>query len=248
MWDHPASIVFGVRHKKLFAFLDNAGEVLDAVIEMPEAGEVPPGITFTEVGWTKATGSRVKDETGGVIVDFNVDGLVLTVDPERSGLARDAAKRLILALAAKVLPITGGDDRVDRIGTLETYRFNHPSSGETAVNVLTTLRPLVGVVDTAEPHDFAMRVSFRSATEEAIARRDVADWRNTILQVSNRPTDGREPDAHRLDVSIDYQTYFVPAQEYGANLIEDHYDRFLRRLEGLQAGRLAGLAGEQVVR
>ena len=101
MWERPATIVFGVRHKKLFAFLDNAGEVLDAVIEMPEAGEVPGGITFEEVAWTRPTGSRVRDEKRGVTVDFNVDGLVLTVDPVKSRLTRDAAKRLVLALAAR---------------------------------------------------------------------------------------------------------------------------------------------------
>jgi hypothetical protein len=248
MWEHPATIVFGVRHKKLFAFLDKAGEVLDAVIEMPESGEVPGGINFQEVAWTKATGSRVKDETGGIIVDFNVDGLVLTVDPLKSRLTRDAAKRLVVALAGKVLPITGGDDRVDRIGTSETYRFSHQSSGETAVNVLTTLRPLVGVIETATPHDFAMRVSFRSATGEAIARRDVGDWRNTILQVWNRRSEERDPDTRRLDVTIDYQTYFVPAREYRRSLVEEHHDRFLQRLEALQSGRLAGLASEEVAR
>jgi hypothetical protein len=248
MWERPATIVFGVRHKKLFAFLDNAGEVLDAVIEMPEAGEVPGGITFEEVAWTRPTGSRVRDEKRGVTVDFNVDGLVLTVDPVKSRLTRDAAKRLVLALAGKVLPITGGADRVDRIGTSETYQFAHRSSGETAVSVLTTLRPLVGVIETTTPHDFAMRVSFRSATEEAIARTGVADWRNTILQVWNRPSEERDPDTHRLDVTIDYQTYFDPAREYHRNLVEEHHDRFLQRLEALQVGRLAGLATEEVTR
>jgi hypothetical protein len=87
--------------QEAFSSLDNAGEVLDAVIEMPEAGEVPGGITFQEVGWTKATGSRVKDETGGVTVDFNVDGLVLTVDPMKSRLTRETAKHLVLALGAR---------------------------------------------------------------------------------------------------------------------------------------------------
>jgi hypothetical protein len=248
MWEHPTTIVFGVRHKKLFAFLDNAGEVLDAVIEMPEAGEIAGVISFEEVAWTKATGSRVRDEKRGVTVDFNVDGLVLTVDPVKSRLTRDAAKRLVLALAGKVLAITGGDDRVDRIGTSETYHFAHQSSGETAVSVLTTLRPLAGGIDTTTPHDFAMRVSFRSATEQALARTGVADWRNTILQVWNRRSEERDPDTGRLDVTIDYQTYFVPAREYHRNLVEDHHGRFLQRLEALQSGKLAGLAGEEVVR
>jgi hypothetical protein len=93
-----------------------------------------------------------------------------------------------------------------------------------------------------------MRVSFRSATEEAIARTGVADWRNTILQVWNRPSEERDPDTHRLDVTIDYQTYFDPVREYHRNLVEEHHDRFLQRLEALQSGRLAGLATEEVTR
>lgn len=192
MWP-PTSIVFGVRHKKRFSFLDYSGEVLDTVIEMSEAGELPDGIAFEQVKWQKTT-ARLQTTDGGVVVDFSIDGIVLTIDPAQVRLDRDAAKRLVQALAAKVLPITGGDDRVDRIGALETYRLPHRASGEAAVAALTNLEPL------GRATDVAMRVSFRSPTDEGLARRDISDWRNTIIRVWNRRGEETEPDQSHLDV------------------------------------------------
>jgi hypothetical protein len=241
MWK-PTSIVFGVRHKKLFSFLDYAGKVLDSVIEMQEAGDLPGGPSFENVGWQR-TVAQLQDAKGLVTVNFDVDGIVLTVD-SRSGMRSDAAKRLIQAVAKKVLSITGGDDRVDRIGTAETYRFDHRASGAAAVSALTSLNEIAGV---GSAGDVAMRVSFRSPTEQGLANEDIKDWRNLIVQVWNRRNEEPEPDPHHLHVTIDYQTYFDPERPFGASLIEDHYRRFLSRLESLQTGRLADLVGEQVV-
>lgn len=239
MWNDPESIILGIRHKKRFSFLDYAGEVIDSVIEMQEAGDLPKGVEFGEVGWQK-TAVRLKDAKDTVSVEFNIDGIVLTINAARSRLHREAAKRLLLTLAGKILPITGGDDSVERIGAVESYKFNHDASGEAAVAALTNLSSL------GTAADIAMRISFRSATEEGLAQRDVKDWRNTIIQVWNRAREEAEPDLSLLHVSIDYQTYFAPARQYGANLIEEHHRHFVERLESLQSGRLAGLAGDQV--
>jgi len=240
MWD-ATNVVFGVRHKKRFSFLDYAGQVLDSVIEMQEAGELPTGVVFQAVGWQK-TIAQLKDAKGAITVDFNIDGIVLTVDPIRSRLPHEAAKRLFLALAAKVLPITGGEDRINRIGTMQKYEFNHQGSGEVVVAALTTLGSLGSAADVA------IRLSFRTPTEDGLVQRDVNDWRNTIIQVWNRQAEETDPDLTRLDISIDYQTYFAPARQYAARLIEEHDRHFVNRLEALQSGGLAGLAGNQVAR
>jgi hypothetical protein len=92
-----------------------------------------------------------------------------------------------------------------------------------------------------------MRVSFRRPTEEGLVSREIQDWRNTILQVWNRVGDASEVDQKQLNVSIDFQSYFVPERQYNADLLEDHYRRFVERLEQLQTGRLAGLAGSEQV-
>jgi hypothetical protein len=117
MWE-PRTIVFGVRHKKRFSFLDNAGEIIDGVIEMQDAGELPNGVKFENVGWQK-TLARLQDAKAGLTLDLDVDGVVLTVDTKRSSLRREAAKRALVALAPPILGLTGGDDRVDRIGAVE---------------------------------------------------------------------------------------------------------------------------------
>jgi hypothetical protein len=236
MWD-PTSIVFGIRHKKRFAFLDYGGEVLDAVIEMQEAGELPADVHFEQVAWQKL-GSRLQDARNGVSVTFDVEGLVLTIDPNRSPLRHGTAKRLFMALVPRVLRITGGGDHVNRIGTLENYRFDHLASGQSAVSALTSLAALGAATD------IAMRIAFRSPQQG----RNVDDWRNTIIQVSNRRGEDSDADQTHLDVSIDYQTYFVPERQYYAYLVEDHDREFTERLEALQSGQLAPLAGEQVVR
>jgi len=111
-------------------------------------------------------------------------------------------------LAKTVLQITGGHDRVDRIGTAESYRFDHRASGDAAVSALTTLGDLGGL---GSAGDVAMRVSFRSSTEQAMGNRDIQDWRNLIVQVWNRGSEETEPDPHLLNVTIDYQTYFNPS-------------------------------------
>jgi hypothetical protein len=239
MWE-PISIVFGVRHKKRFAFLDYSGEVLDSVIEMQEAGELPGDVEFEQVGWQKV-GARLQDAKGGVSVTFDVEGLVLTVDLNRSPLHRGAAKRLFLALVPKVLRTTGGDAGVNRIGTLENYRFDHRASGQAAVSALTNLESL------GTATDIAMRVAFRSPTnEQGLMGRDIGDWRNTIIQVWNRRGEESEADQAHLDVSIDYQTYFIPERPYFPYLVENHDREFTERLEALQSGQLARLIGEQV--
>jgi hypothetical protein len=178
---------------------------------------------------------------GAVVLDLNVDGIVLTVDPSRSGLQREGAKRLLLKLANKILPHTGGNDRIDRIGMLDNYRLPHEASAEAAVSALTNLSAL------GKATDVAMRLSFRSATEQALVSREIRDWRNTIIQVWNRKSE-EEGDQVQLSVSIDYQTYLEPERQYHENLVEDHYRHFLERLEALQSGRLAGLSRDEAER
>jgi len=194
MWE-PRTIVFGVRHKKRFSFLDNAGEVIDSVIEMQEAGELPSGVKFENVGWQK-TLARLQDAKAGVTLDLDVDGIVLTVNASRSSLRRESTKRLLVTLAPQILRITGGDDRVDRIGALEQYTFTHESSGEVALTALTNLSNL------GTGTDITMRVSFRGPTEDGLVSREIQDWRNTILQVWNRAGDTSEVDLKQLNVSI----------------------------------------------
>ena len=76
-----------------------------------------------------------------------------------------------------------------------------------------------------------------------------AEQNKTSIHLKSRAAfAGVHPLKSRLDVSIDYQTYFVPERQYGANLVEDHYRRFMDRLDALQSGKLAGLADEQAVR
>jgi hypothetical protein len=237
MWE-PTSIVFGVRHKSRFAYLDRAGEMLDDIIDAQEAGDLPAGVEFDQVNWQK-TAARLQDARRAVDVAFNPDGIVVTVDPERSGLGRDAARALFLALLPRGLEATGGADSVNRIGTLENYRLPHDRSGEAAASAL-----LGGLAGLGTAHDLALRVSFRTPTEQGLVRRDVSDWRNTIVQVWNRRSEAEEADQRALNVTIDYQSYFSPERPYSAALVEEHHRRFLERLEALQSGRLAGLAGE----
>jgi hypothetical protein len=52
MWDRPSSLVFGVRHDNRFTFLDNAGEILDAVIAMA-VSVFPDEVYQAPLSWTE---------------------------------------------------------------------------------------------------------------------------------------------------------------------------------------------------
>jgi hypothetical protein len=177
-------------------------------------------------------------EGNTVTVDFSIEGVILNVDLEDTGWDRQRVKDIFIQLVGMALPISRGDNSVNRIGIIDNYQIEHESPGAAAIASLSTLHGL------GQPSDFSFRAAFRNSTDVGLVRAGVEDWRNTILEVVTGKKRASSEHLNTLRVSIDHQMYFVPEKRYGANLIHDHYDRFVQHVEELQRGPLAGLMAE----
>jgi hypothetical protein len=232
MWD-PTSVTFGVRHERIFGFLGRAGDILDAA-RRAQGGRVVPSKLFTTIEWPNPITARAVNKDRSLTVDFSVEGVVLTADLEKMQWSRQRAADLFLELTRIALPISRGEESVNRIGIVDNYVFDHVAPGALAVSSLTTLQ------NVGQPSDFTLRSAFRTNVEPP--RAGVEDWRNTIIQVvTSKKTDESE----RLDclrVSIDYQIYFVPERHYAPTLFQDHHERFRTDVEQLQRRHLSALA------
>jgi hypothetical protein len=241
MWGEPVSIVLGLRHKKIFHFLDLSGEIIDALFDLQETGQIPEG-SFDGVEWGKIT-SHIRGPKDALRIDLGIDGIIMTVDLRQTRISRDELKNHFLLFVNTACEITGGNEVVDRIGVVEHYELAHDTNadaGRVAVENLTTLGALG--TDLGDPADFGMRVALRTATETAMAG-TTKDWRNTIIQIANRKP-GRQADdvegGEILRASIDVQLYFDPERPLNSRLIEDHLAYAERRRCQVQ-GALPGL-------
>lgn len=233
MWT-PTSVTFGLRHENVFGFLGRAGDILDAV-RKAEGNRIIPNKLFTKVNWPNQITARLLSDDESVTADFSIEGIILTADLEEIEWSRERVKTLFVELARIALPISYGEESVNRIGIIDNYTIEQELPSEVAVSTLTSLRSL------GQPSDFNLRVAFRTPTTNALVRGDLEDWRNTILQVVARKKSDKSERLDTLRVSIDHQAYFIPSRRFSPSLIHDHYDRFLAHIENLQAGPLAGL-------
>jgi len=227
-WE-PKLVNFGIRHKRLFGFLGRAGDIIDAIISLEGTKPFPEGC-FTKIGWPTQVTARIQNDDQTLVVECNIDGLVLTVDLEETGLTRDQAKDAFATLSEIALKISGGHKTVDRIGIIDNYSFHNPSPGRRATHAITKLEGL------GNPVDFALRASFRTPTEDGLVKGNVNDWKNTIIHVVTEKEDEDSDAPDVLRVSIDYQIYFRPMQSFSLSLIEEHYREFLTRIQKLQSG------------
>lgn len=227
-------IALGIRHKRLFGFLSRAGEVIDTILPLQGTGPFPEKC-FNKIGWPNQITVRIQDDDENFVVECNIDGVVLKVNLAEIELTHGDAKSAFVQLAQKVLPITGGDRFINRVGIVDEYVLEAEIPGKIAVRALTRLQEI------GQAGDFKFRASFRRPTDQGLVRGDVSDWKNTILDVSaeKKEEDSEAPDV--LRVSIDYQSYFSPERRFVVSLIENHYEEFLSHSEGLKQRQLADL-------
>ncbi len=233
MWT-PTSVTFGIRHQNVFGFLGRAGDILDAMNATEGTRFIPPKL-FTRVQWPNPITARMMSEGNTVTVDFSIEGVILNVDLEGTGWDRQRVKDVFIQLVGMALPISRGDNSVNRIGIIDNYQIDHESPGAAAIASLSRLHGL------GQPSDFSFRAAFRNPTDVGLVRAGVEDWRNTILEVATGKKKATSEQLDTLRVSIDHQIYFLPEKRYGSNLIHDH---FVRHVEELQRGPLAGLMAE----
>src|SRR5213596_3577566 len=111
----PDQVIFGIRHKRLFGFLGRAGDILDAISALN--GTVPfRHDFFAGVNWPNRVTARAQDRDGKFLVDANIDGVVVTATLGKGDLTREKVKVMFSRIARVVLPISGGDTTVNRIG------------------------------------------------------------------------------------------------------------------------------------
>jgi len=244
----PDQVVFGIRHKRLFGFLSRAGDILDAINALNGTAPFRDGF-FAAVDWPNRVTARAQDREGNFLVDVNIDGVVVTVKLKESGLTRDQVKAMFSRITRVVLPISGGDATVNRVGIVDRYTFNHETPSEVAVRALTKF----GTTGTAG--DFKFRVAFRHPTIQGAVLASVDDWRNTIVEVGavrvedDDEEEEEQPDKfNALRVSIDYQHYFVPERRFEPRMIENHHEDFSRHVTALHHNELTGLAPVERVR
>lgn len=234
-----SKVALGVRHKRLFGFLSRAGDVIDAVLPLQGTGPFPEKC-FNKVGWPNQTTARIQDDDENFIVDCNIDGVILKVDVQATALTHQAVRGSFVELVQKVLPITGGDRFIHRVGVVDEYLLELEAPAKHAVQGLTRLQGI------GEPADFSLRASFKGTTAAGLSKGGVNDWTNTILALSAEKKDKDSEVQDILRVSIDYQIYFSPERRFELALLEEHYAAFLERVEKLKQQQLANLVLAEV--
>ena len=230
----PQSFAIGIRHKKIFTFLSHAGMVTDSILALQGEGPFPKSI-LKKIAWPNPLTVRMHDKAETLVFECSVDGVLLTVDLEELEWTRENAKTAIL-MAADVLMLYGGDKAINRIGMVDNYSFEHGErSAKLAVEALTKFTAL------GDPKDLALRIAFRSPTEEGLLSGGANDWRNTIIQVrtGKEDLDSEEDEPEKVFINLDIQTYFEPERKYAKSLVDNHYDWVTRRLAKIQAGELS---------
>ena len=199
-----------------------------------------PEKCLTKISWPNQVTVRTQDEEASIVVECSIDGIVLTVELDEMGWTRQKAKTAFSILVEEALGASGRGKAIDRIGIVDNYELRCGSPGKVAVEALTGLR------DIGDAGDFAMRASFRTPTDRGMTRGEVNDWMNTIIQVRSGKEDEASESPDLLEISIDYQIHFIPERVFATRLVEDHYEAFSTKIQKLQEGQLAGLAGVRV--
>jgi hypothetical protein len=234
----PSSIVFGLRHKRLFGIINQLGEVVDALTPLQGEG-VFPLECFSKVSWgPDRSAMTLHDEDATFLVDVDTDGFVFTCDLEAvPKITIEEACQIFIELGKGILAITRAGNTLNRLGIVERYALK-PFKNSAAV----LANDLLKLDFEGTPNTCALRLELKKTTEADLTKGERNDYRNIIMQLAaKRSEKKKESPPDLIDLSLDYQHYFVPDVSFSPKQIEAHFKYFQNESEKLRGGKLSVL-------
>jgi hypothetical protein len=166
-------------------------------------------------------GIKLKNKTGNLFLDCNIDGYVLTYH----FFEDDDTKTIdLMHLYTKLLKNILSDyeikKEINRIGIINFFTFQRDdNSAKFLFDNLLSL-DLEGM-----PDQFGLRFALKNVTDSSLVDTTKNDYLNVIYQISSDKIDKEESKVPELiDINIDYQIYFSPERRFESRLIEKHFD------------------------
>lgn len=228
--------VLGIRHNRIFSFMDISGKVIDDLISLNGTGHFPVE-TFVKIGYSKdGSAFKLSDEEETLFVDCNLDGVVVTTDMlAEPKISLSQIKEMVVTIAETIFKHSSGKNSINRIGMLNYYKFKkEENSSKFLLSNLIKYEDYVGI-----PEQFLYRFSIKQPTIETVMPNQKYDYRNTIFTISAEKLEKKiDTPPTLIDVQIDHQIYFNPSKSFSSELINEHYRHYESFLDNFSKGHI----------
>ena len=221
-WE-PERYILGIRHKRIFKFMNHSGEILDELIKL-QGKDAFPLKCFSRFGKDRDGGYyKLHDDEETFIVEVNTDGVIFTVDMDAEPVLKvQEIEDSFCKILDIVFKVTGGNSTIDRIGIVNTFKIEDIKDLPECV-----IGNIVKINSAGQPDDIAIRTSFKAKTEESKTKGGCFDYKNAIIQMMTTKKDADEDSPFdTLRASIDYQIYFKPFRSYKKEYVIQHHKDF----------------------
>lgn len=196
--DSLYKITVGIRHERHFGIMDSSGRVVDVITKDKDTPF--PKAFFTKIGMGAGRERRIESADRSSRIDITTDDLIFQYGFKGAGKTFEAAFKWMVEeclpfFKDKVLKPNHVTD-YQRLGIIFGHKLTAPKSINEMVSSLTTST-------ISNPETMILRVSKKLAVPEALAMKEINDYRNVIFSL-NKTEDGN------LDVDVDIQHYFDP--------------------------------------
>lgn len=201
-------IAFGIRFKNQFGLEDALGAVIDDILALPNYGPE----RFATTASTSTQKQLVSTNNDEAITVSGGDAVFDTKAARRSVVELPRmAEDFVTNVWTTVLSHTAKTPNINRYGTL--IKFALPEHWNPIVAMLHS--------EAAETSEFDLRYTRRLAAEQALAMRDINDFRLAIYHIQTRDL--------RTTALLDFQHHFTPEIAADKAHKEHPYVRFVER-------------------
>ena len=219
-WE-PSKLVLGIRHDRIFRFISNRGQLIDAVLALQGKGPFPKGC-FPRVQWKHDdTYIILKDDSSGVSLEYTIDGFILTCEcnkmPDFKIKSIGEMCKSLLDISSKILDVSNG---INRVGIIHEYIFPKTKNSASFLSDLILKKSFDAQ---GHPEEFQFRTVLRYSDEKALAVNSVDDFKNVIVSIGNRKDeDLPHGKAEDILLTIDFQKYYKPPRKSSSIELDKH--------------------------
>jgi hypothetical protein len=216
--------VIGLRHKRLFAFAGNSGNLVDHLVA-EFTKEKNEKLYFSKIAWKPDhLGARLTNDQGNFTIEVDIDGLILTYNYIISDdISSEKLVKTFDDMLPECLKILGASQYVNRLGIMNYFAFDERKNAASELsNKLLTIK-LSGIADS-----FTLRFALKNPTPDTLVRTDTLDYTNVIFFFNSERVEEDNKIARLIDINIDYQIYLNPEKPYKKGMLIEHNEMFNR--------------------
>jgi hypothetical protein len=238
----PRNLVFGVRHKRAFRFMSYRGRLIDSIIALQGKNGFPPDC-FQGVEWKNDETLFTMKGERGVLLQFSLDGFVLTYDLEKN---EDLNSRLCGGMAEGVMEtafeIAEVGENIDRLGMIHEFVF--PRNGK-AASELQTMLLKIPFDSQGSTEGLQLRTTLRYSEAKSMTTGKTNDYKNVIISIaSKKGKDVSHEKSEEIVLGVDFQVYFDPPRSSSHVDVGKHVDAAVSYCNKLNHGSLKSVVTE----